>query len=87
MNANINYFRNLFILCTAFLLTACLTQKKLSEIVQSKVENEVMSNHRIESDFIVLNSDSLNKQENCVEVKKANHILYLPLYSGHGVKN
>ena len=70
MNANINYFRNLFILCTAFLLTACLTQKKLSEIVQSKVENEVMSNHRIESDFIVLNSDSLNKQENCVEVKK-----------------
>lgn len=51
-------------------VNSLLNPKKLSEIVQSKVENEVMSNHRIESDFIVLNSDSLNKQENCVEVKK-----------------
>jgi len=71
MKANINYFRNLLIiLCPVFLFTGCLTQKKLSELVQSKVENEVISNHQVESKFIVLNTDSLNMPENSVVVKK-----------------
>jgi len=71
MKANIDYFRNLlFILCSVFLFTGCLTQKKLTELVQSKVENEVVSNHKVENEFIVLNTDSLNKPEKSVIVKK-----------------
>lgn len=71
MKTNSDYFRNLLcIVCSVLLFTSCLTQKKLSELVQSKVGSEVASNHKVESEFIVLATDSLNISEKSAVVKK-----------------
>ena len=70
MTANKRYLKFvIFILVSAFLFSSCLSQKKMTELVQSKVEKEIVSNHHLENEFIVLNTDSLKKSDNYVVVK------------------
>lgn len=70
MNVSNGYFKSLIvILIPIFLFTGCLSKKNLSELVQSKVETEIISNHKFENKLIVLNTDSLKKSDNYVVVK------------------
>ena len=62
--------RSLFVLALVFVLQGCLSGKKITQIIEQKIGSEVKEKRAVNTDILLLNTDTLPKQDAVVVVKK-----------------
>ncbi len=67
---NLRFLKLVFILISILLFQSCLSNKKIAELVEAKVGNEIRTPKTVNTDILLLNTDSLKKSDAVVVVKK-----------------
>ena len=60
----------IFVLTSVFVLQSCLTNKKITQLIERKVGSEVRVQKTVNTNALLLNTDSLPKMDAVAVVKK-----------------
>jgi len=60
----------IFVLISVFVLQSCLTNKKITQLIERKVGSEVRAQKTVNTNVLLLNTDSLPKMDAVAVVKK-----------------